>query len=131
MLWRCDAEASATHERHVLSKSGSVFWRRHCTSGDLEQGLILECSHRFDHTYVEDAMRKHPARLKGMCLANPAQSADEACAELERLHQRGFVGIRFNPGLWSDGKGMDDEVSVGVWVCERKREECVNVWIRV
>ena len=46
------------------------------------------------------AIAKYPEFLRGMCLANPTLPEAEAVKELERLCFSGFVGARFNPGLF-------------------------------
>lgn len=62
--------------------------------------IVQPINHKFDHSYVIEAMTKHPTRFKGMMLHNPAESAEEAVARLEDLALKGFVGVRFNPYLW-------------------------------
>ena len=71
--------------------------------------IVQPANHKFDHSYVAEALKAHPGLFRGMLLANPTLPAAEATAELERLHALGFVGVRFNPGLFPDGK-MDNEV---------------------
>mmetsp|Transcript_38506 Transcript_38506/g.94724 ORF Transcript_38506/g.94724 Transcript_38506/m.94724 type:complete len:347 (-) Transcript_38506:114-1154(-) len=77
--------------------------------------IVQPINHKFDHSYVEECMKKYPSRLKGMCLANPNQTPEAACSELRRLKEAGFVGVRFNPGLWPEGKAMDDEVGKALY----------------
>jgi hypothetical protein len=42
--------------------------------------VVQPITHKFDHSYVRDAIKKHPDRLKGMCLANPAIEGGAAAA---------------------------------------------------
>ena len=63
----------------------------------------------FDHTYVERALETHANRFVGMCLANPS-AGDAGVEALEKLLAGRFRGVRFNPGLWPNGKGMDGEI---------------------
>lgn len=62
--------------------------------------IVQPINHKFDHSYVMEAMKSHPTRFKGMLLHNPADSAEEAVSKLEDLALKGFVGVRFNPYLW-------------------------------
>jgi len=88
--------------------------------------IVQPINHKYDHSYVEAAIKANPARLKGMCLLNPCQSAEEACAELERLSKAGFVGVRFNPGLWPEGLGMDDAVGKAAYAKAGELGMCVG-----
>eukprot|EP00285_Hemiselmis_virescens_P012422 CAMPEP_0173386724 /NCGR_PEP_ID=MMETSP1356-20130122/9310_1 /TAXON_ID=77927 ORGANISM="Hemiselmis virescens, Strain PCC157" /NCGR_SAMPLE_ID=MMETSP1356 /ASSEMBLY_ACC=CAM_ASM_000847 /LENGTH=293 /DNA_ID=CAMNT_0014343067 /DNA_START=180 /DNA_END=1061 /DNA_ORIENTATION=+ len=72
--------------------------------------IVQPINHKFDHSYVTRCLTQHPTRFKGMCLLDPSGSAADAVAQLEALHGAGYVGVRFNPGLWPEGRGMDDEV---------------------
>ena len=63
----------------------------------------------FDHTYVERVLETHANRFVGMCLANPS-AGDAGVEALEKLLAGRFRGVRFNPGLWPNGKGMDGEI---------------------
>ena len=80
-----------------------------CTSELLKQmdangidgALIVQpINHKFDHSYVIDAIKSHPDRFKGMLLHDPSLNEDQAVARLEELALQGFVGVRFNPYLW-------------------------------
>lgn len=62
--------------------------------------IVQPINYKFDHSYVTNAIQKHPRRFKGMLLHNPSLSAEEAVAELEDLTLKGYVGVRFNPYLW-------------------------------
>jgi predicted TIM-barrel fold metal-dependent hydrolase len=62
--------------------------------------IVQPICYMFDHTYVEQCIKRWPHRFKGMCLANPQLSPEAAVAELRRLKENGFVGIRFNAALW-------------------------------
>ncbi|CAM9124319.1 unnamed protein product [Ectocarpus sp. 4 AP-2014] len=78
--------------------------------------IVQPINYKFDHSYVLDAMSKWPGKFKGMCLANPNLSPHDACAELERLHDQGFCGVRFNPYLWSEGgDGMKDDTGLALF----------------
>jgi predicted TIM-barrel fold metal-dependent hydrolase len=62
--------------------------------------IIQPINHKFDHSYVTNAIEKHPDRFKGMLLHNPSLSPEDAVTQLEDLTLKGFVGVRFNPYLW-------------------------------
>lgn len=77
--------------------------------------IVQPINHLYDHRYVSAALRSHPQRLRGMLLANPTATPEEAVLELKRLvSDEGFSGVRFNPYLWpvnEEGLGtMNDEV---------------------
>lgn len=70
-------------------------------SNQVDGALIVQpINHKFDHSYVVEAMRSYPDRFKGMLLHNPSLSAEKAIEQLEDLILKGFVGVRFNPYLW-------------------------------
>lgn len=71
--------------------------------------IVQPINHKFDHSYVKSVIDQHPNKFKGMCLANPSLSPDEAVANIQDLHGQGFVGIRFNPYLWPDNGKMSNE----------------------
>jgi len=80
-------------------------------SNNVAGALIVQpINYKYDHTYVENAMRRYPDRFKGMLLHDPTLSAEDAVTRLEALALRGFVGVRFNPYLWppknKDGDGL-------------------------
>ncbi len=48
--------------------------------------IVQPITHKFDHSYVRDAIQKYPARFKGMCLANPTiEGGAEQAGELRLL----------------------------------------------
>ncbi|GJP74101.1 hypothetical protein CLOP_g4736 [Closterium sp. NIES-67] len=72
------------------------------------QGAIITqpINHKFDHSYVTNALRQHPARFIGSCLADPTQGGG-GVGEMERLVlEEGYQCVRFNPYLWPDGEKM-------------------------
>ncbi|CAM9245020.1 unnamed protein product [Scytosiphon promiscuus] len=78
--------------------------------------LLQPINYKFDHSYVLDAMKRWPGKFKGMCLANPSLSPNDACTELERLNSQGFCGVRFNPYLWPEGgEGMKDDTGLALY----------------
>jgi len=64
--------------------------------------IVQPINHKYDHAFVLEAIAKYPEFLRGMCLVNPTLPESEAVKELERLGLSGFVGVRFNPGLFPD-----------------------------
>jgi predicted TIM-barrel fold metal-dependent hydrolase len=67
--------------------------------------IVQPINHKFDHSYVLNAIEKYPDRFKGMLLHDPSLSAQEAVTKLEDLALKGFVGVRFNPYLWPKTEG--------------------------
>lgn len=70
--------------------------------------IIQPIVYEFDHRYVTRALRAEPARFKGMCLIDPKHA--DPVGELARWRDEGYVAVRFNPGLFPEGRGMDSEL---------------------
>lgn len=84
--------------RNLASTSELV---KRMDAASVDGALIVQpINHKFDHSYVMEAMKAHPTRFKGMFLHNPSESPEEAVSVLEDLTLKGFVGVRFNPYLW-------------------------------
>jgi predicted TIM-barrel fold metal-dependent hydrolase len=82
---------------------------RHGVTGTL---IVQPINHKFDHSYVERAIRQHPHRFRGMMLHDPSMTASEATARVRELAAKGFVGVRFNPYLWPEiDRGSDADES--------------------
>jgi len=88
--------------------------------------IVQPINHKFDHSYVADAIQSHPSKFKGMLLHDPSLKADMAVQRLEELTLKGFVGVRFNPYLWPDQKCMSskdaDDGAAGLAVYKRCAE---------
>lgn len=92
--------------------------------------IVQPINYKFDHRYVSHAIKMHPDRFKGMMLFDPSSFSscldhhhdddDDAAAEhaalqrLEELVLDGFVGVRFNPYLFS-GKMSENKAAVAVF----------------
>ena len=70
--------------------------------------IVQPINHKFDHSYVLNAMKEHPTKFKGMLLHDPSMSKDQAVSRLEDLALQGFVGVRFNPYLWPKVTSIND-----------------------
>lgn len=102
-----------------------------CTSALLKQmdnsgvdgALIVQpINHKFDHSYVTNAIQTHPTRFKGMLLHDPSLDEAQAISCLEDLALKGFVGVRFNPYLWPKrGTGGWERMSEGAGLAVYKR----------
>lgn len=77
--------------------------------------IVQPINHKFDHSYVTEAMKKHPNKFKGMMLHDPSLSTEMAVERLEQLVLSGFVGVRFNPYLWPDGSLMSSDSGMSVY----------------
>jgi predicted TIM-barrel fold metal-dependent hydrolase len=62
--------------------------------------IVQPSNHKFDHSYVTQAIQEYPDKLKGMLLHDPSLSPEDAVSQLEDLVLKGYVGVRFNPYLW-------------------------------
>ena len=70
----------------------------------------------YDHTYILDVRDRYPDRFRCMMLLDPTLAPEAACETVRELvTNKGCVGIRFNPSLWPEGKGMDDETGRAVF----------------
>lgn len=65
--------------------------------------IVQPANHAYDHSYVTQVLKDHPAFFRGMGLANPTLPPAEAVAALEALAADGFVGVRFNAGAFEEG----------------------------
>jgi len=77
--------------------------------------IVQPINHKFDHSYVANALKEHPDKFKGMMLHDPSMDLDTALAKLEELKALGFVGVRYNPYLWSEGEEMSNSVGSEVF----------------
>lgn len=85
---------------------------KHMETKGVDGALIIQpINYKFDHSYVINAIQKHPTKFKGMLLHDPSLSEIDAISRLEDLTLKGFVGVRFNPYLWprKESKDADDE----------------------
>eukprot|EP01050_Picozoa_sp_SAG11_P022614 SAG11_NODE_4318_length_1950_cov_1.737979_2_plen_169_part_00 len=64
--------------------------------------IVQPVHHGFDHSFVTDAMRRHPGKFKASLVIDPHLEPAVAAAEVARLHALdiGWNGVRFKPGLW-------------------------------
>lgn len=73
-------------------------------TANVQKALIVQpINYMFDHTYVTSALSHHPTRLFGIALANTTVPPQQACAEMQRLADAGFRGMRINPTLTDEG----------------------------
>ena len=91
--------------------------------------VVQPINHKFDHSYVSDAMRMYPEKFKGMLLHDPSLSPGLAVSRLEELVLAGFCGVRFNPYLWPEGKLMSEDGGNGLVVYKRCAELKVPVGV--
>ncbi|KAL7545345.1 hypothetical protein ACHAWF_008696 [Thalassiosira exigua] len=91
--------------------------------------VVQPINHKFDHSYVANAMKQHPTKFKGMLLHDPSLSPEMAVERLEELVLAGFVGVRFNPYLWPQGALMSADSGCGLAVYKRCAELKVPVGV--
>lgn len=91
--------------------------------------IVQPINHKFDHSYVANAMKKYPDRFKGMLLHDPSLSPELAVERLEELVLAGFVGVRFNPYLWPEGELMSKDEGCGLAVYKRCGETGIPVGV--
>ena len=99
-------------------------------NSNVDGALIVQpINHKFDHSYVASAIKEYPTKFKGMLLHDPSLSAGDAVKRLEELVLQGFVGVRFNPYLWSAGSFMSQDDGSGIAVYKRCSELKIPVGI--
>ena len=91
--------------------------------------IVQPINHKFDHSYVTNAMKKYPNKFKGMLLHDPSLSSKLAVERLEELVLAGYVGVRFNPYLWPEGTLMSEDSGCGLAVYKRCGEMKIPVGI--
>jgi len=64
--------------------------------------IVQPINHKYDHSYVTQAIQEQPTKFKGMLLHDPSLPKSQAVTRLEELALKGFVGVRFNPYLWEN-----------------------------
>jgi predicted TIM-barrel fold metal-dependent hydrolase len=94
---------------------------RQMDANGVDGALIVQpINHKFDHSYVLQAIQQHPQRFKGMMLHDPDDK--DPIARIEDLCLKGFVGVRFNPYLWPEiGEGKWKLMSEGTGLKVYKR----------
>jgi len=85
--------------------------------------IVQPINHKFDHSYVTNAIQTHPTRFKGMLLHDPSmnEAEAEAISCLEDLALKGYVGVRFNPYLWPKTESGWERMSEGAGLAVYKR----------
>lgn len=73
--------------------------------------IVQPINHKYDHSYTDAALRAFPDFYKGMGLLDPSLSPVAAVAAIDDLHTRGYVGVRFNAGAFSEHGGIDSPTS--------------------
>jgi len=84
--------------------------------------IVQPINHKYDHSYVANAIKNYPHKFKGMLLHDPELSPEMAVKRLEELVLSGYVGVRFNPYLWNEGELMSADGGGGLAVYKRCAE---------
>ena len=116
------AEGQDPPESLASAASTTQLLKRMDESGVSGALIVQPINHKFDHSYLIDAIKRHPNRFKGMLLHDPSLTEDQAVSRLEDLVLNGFVGVRFNPYLWNrTGDKTWEPMSVGAGLATYKR----------
>jgi predicted TIM-barrel fold metal-dependent hydrolase len=92
--------------------SPAALLQHHMATAGVKGALIVQpANHKFDHSYVTQALRDYPGIFKGMLLHDPSLSTEDAIHRLENLALAGFNSVRFNPYLWQAG-GTDPNTAM-------------------
>lgn len=92
-------------------------------NAEVDGALIVQpINHKYDHSYVTNAIKKYPQQFKGMLLHDPSLPPEMAVKRLEELVLSGYVGVRFNPYLWNEGEKMSTDGGGGIAVYKRCAE---------
>lgn len=122
-VWASSAESATfpyapnqTPPDPLLDVSSTSSLLEQMSQAGVDGALIVQpINHKYDHRYVEDAMKDHPQKFKGMLLFDPSSlDVDTALAKFEELILQGFVGVRFNPYLF-EGKMSDNIAAVKIF----------------
>ena len=94
-----------------------------CERAGVHGALIVQpINLMYDHAYVAEAVRAHPGRFVGCCLADASVGGGGAATLGDLLAPRGpFRAVRFNPGLWPEGARMTDEVGKAMFALAGER----------
>jgi len=77
--------------------------------------IVQPVNHKFDHSYTDAALQAHPEFFKGMGLLDPSLSPVAGVAVVDALHARGYVGVRFNAGAFSEHGGVASPTGQAVY----------------
>lgn len=122
-VWASSAESATypyapnqTPPEPLIDTSSTSSLLEQMSQAGVDGALIVQpINHKYDHGYVEDAMKNHPDKFKGMMLFDPTVSdVDKALDRFEELVLKGFVGVRFNPYLF-EGKMSDNKAAVAIF----------------
>ena len=99
-----------------------------CDRAGIHGALIVQpINLMYDHAYVSEALRAHPGRFVGCCLADPSVGGGGAAALGDLLAPRGpFRAVRFNPGLWPEGERMSNEAGKAMFALAGERDAFVG-----
>mmetsp|Transcript_5994 Transcript_5994/g.6686 ORF Transcript_5994/g.6686 Transcript_5994/m.6686 type:complete len:377 (+) Transcript_5994:66-1196(+) len=102
-------EANQTPPSNLINISSTQSLLQQLEKNNVDGTLIVQpINHKYDHTYVLNAIKSHANKFKGMLLFDPSfQDSDLALRYLEDLVLKGFVGVRFNPYLWPENDEND------------------------
>jgi len=89
--------------------------------------IVQPINHKYDHSYVTDAIQSHPDLFKGMLLHDPSLDTEYALRRLDELILKGFVGVRFNPYLWENNGDSNLYMSKGTGLEVYKRCGELNI----
>jgi predicted TIM-barrel fold metal-dependent hydrolase len=92
-----ELKSEATYEKLIAAA------RRAGVSGAL---IVQPANHKYDHSYVESALRSEPSFFRGMCLANPTlPTAQARCAMCRRADggRHSMVNSMELFGAWRGG----------------------------
>mgnify|MGYP003684606547 CR=1 FL=1 len=68
--------------------------------------IVQPINHKYDHSYTDLALKTYPNFFRGMGLIDPSLSPEDAVSVVNTLHSRGYVGVRFNAGAFSEYGGV-------------------------
>ncbi|PKU87372.1 hypothetical protein MA16_Dca008468 [Dendrobium catenatum] len=82
--------------------------------------IVQPINHMFDHDLVTRALKKHPSKFIGCCLANPAEDGSGILQFEHLVLKEGYRGVRFNPNIWPSGqKGISFHLSEIEELCSK------------
>ena len=92
------SESSNNEQDHASNQSNATITR----------SLIVQpLNHKFDHSYMFNALKSYPDKFMGMGLANPEEGKN-GLVKLKEQGPKNLVAVRFNPALFPEGN-MESE----------------------
>jgi predicted TIM-barrel fold metal-dependent hydrolase len=82
-------------------------------------------NYKYDHSYLDSVIDKK--RTYGIFLLDPQLSVEEGLKYISSFKEKGYVGMRLNPGLFAEGESMSSVRGLALYEKAGKENLPVNV----